>query len=397
MDQSLHGRLNNRSPPIPIRMVSSEVRRRRGFQPSATSPCSWLFDRHELRGEHHVVRRNFFQQSHLDERLLQHRHRLGIEGSVQAEIADLFVIGARGHRRRNVDHLGGDLDGLVLVGLHEGDGVHPAAQKRTHNLGALLDHLLAREKDVGDEIIDERRRAGDDAPFLLLLERIAALERTDVAVELTGLDRGAGRRHAADRDRGDAGSTPALEVGDPLADPVGQRADGGDAELQALEIVHRLGRRVVTDHHRHVLRHAVHHGHRLGRDAFDHEGHAGAAADADVGAVGGQGLLQLGVAGRGRSLDLQPVLGEDAGLDADVERREGPGERHRLDDADLFRRAGRHRDQHGQTTDHGTEQSSHGILLDGAPPRRLAGIITENGNLCHASWARRVDPEQPPL
>ncbi len=25
-------------------------------------------------------------------------------------------------------------------------------------------------------------------------------------------------------------------------------------------------------------------------------------------------LLQLGVAGRGRSLDLQPVLGEDAGL-----------------------------------------------------------------------------------
>ena len=33
-----------------------------------------------------------------------------------------------------------------------------------------------------------------------------------------------------------------------------------------------------------------------------------------------------------------------------------------------------------------------------APPRRLAEIITENGNLCHASWARRVDPEQaPPL
>ena len=79
-----------------------------------------------------------------------------------------------------------------------------------------------------------------------------------------------------------------LRLVDPLADPVGQRADGGDAELHALEIVHRLDRRVVADHHRHVLRHAVHHGHRLGRDALGHEGHAGAAADADVGAVGGQ-------------------------------------------------------------------------------------------------------------
>ena len=83
---------------------------------------------------------------------------------------------------------------------------------------------------------------------------------------------------------------------------------------------------------------------------------------------------------------VEAVLGENPGLDADVERREGPGERHRLADAKLLRRArGRHR-QHSQTP-----HSIAPIILRmasssmAAPPRLLAGIITENGNLCHAS------------
>ena len=178
--------------------------------------------------------------------------------------------------------------------------------------------------------------AGDDAPFLGFLERVADFERADVAVDLAGLDRGARRRHAADRHRGDAGRAPALERADALADPVGQRADGGDAELLALEVVDRLDRRVVADHHRHVARHAGHGADRLGRHALDHERHAGPAADADVDAVGGQSLLHPGVAAEGRRFDLEAVLGEDAGLHADVERREGPGERHRLADAQLL-------------------------------------------------------------
>ena len=109
---------------------------------------------------------------------------------------------------------------------------------------------------------------------------------------------------------------------------------------------------------------------RLGRDALGHERHAGAAADADVDAVGGQRLLQLGVAGRGRRLDSRPCLANMPGLDADIERREGPGERHRLADAELFRGAGGRRPSPSTARPHsnGMKQSSHGILLDGRAP-----------------------------
>jgi hypothetical protein len=54
---------------------------------------------------------------------------------------------------------------------------------------------------------------------------------------------------------------------------------------------------------------------------------------------------------------------------------------------------GRH-DQRRQTAQRRAERSSHGILLDRRAPRLFGRIITENGNLCHALWARRVDPEQ---
>ena len=87
-----------------------------------------------------------------------------------------------------------------------------------------------------------------------------------------------------------------------------------------------------------LLRHAGHGEHRLRRHALDHERHAGPAADADVDGVGGQPLLHPGVAAEGRDIELEPVLGEDADLHADVDRGEGPGERHRLADAQLFRR-----------------------------------------------------------
>jgi len=182
-------------------------------------------------------------------------------------------------------------------------------------------------------MIDERRGAGDDAPFLGLLEVIADFERADIAVDLAGLDGGPGGRHAADRYRGDAGRAPALLRADPLADPVGERAHGGDAELFASQIVHGLDRGIVADHHRHVPRHAGHGADRFRRHTLDHEGHAGPAANADVDAVGGQPLLHPGIAVEGRRFDFEAMLGEDAGLDADVERGEGPGERDRFADS----------------------------------------------------------------
>ena len=87
---------------------------------------------------------------------------------------------------------------------------------------------------------------------------------------------------------------------------------------------------------------------------LDSECHAGSAANSDIDAVGGQKLLQLGIACRGRRLDLEAVLGEDAGLHADIERRKRPGERHHLGDAQLFggtrgRNQDRERCTHSQT------------------------------------------------
>ena len=215
-------------------------------------------------------------------------------------------------------------------------------------------------------MIDEWRRAGDDAPLFRFLERNPDLERADIAVDLVGLDRGAGGRHAADRDRGDAGRAPALLSADPLADPVGQRAHRGDAELLSFQVVHRLDRRVVADHHRHVARHAGHDTDRLGRHALHHERHAGPAADADVDRVGGQALLEPCVAVERRGFDLDAVLGEDAHLDADVERREGPGERHCFANAQLLGRARgrdqRQREDRGGGTRNGTQNAGHGVL-----------------------------------
>jgi hypothetical protein len=68
--------------------------------------------------------RNLLEQAHLDERLLERSHRLGVEHAVVGEDADLLVIGAADHRRAQVEHLGGDVHGR-LVGLHESSAAHP--------------------------------------------------------------------------------------------------------------------------------------------------------------------------------------------------------------------------------------------------------------------------------
>ena len=88
----------------------------------------------------------------------------------------------------------------------------------------------------------------------------------------------------------------------------------------------------------HVHGRAGHGGDRLGRNSLRHEGHARSAAEADVDAVGHQALLHPGIAGERRDLELEPELAESADLDADLDRRERPGKRHRLADPQLVRR-----------------------------------------------------------
>ena len=101
---------------------------------------------------------------------------------------------------------------------------------------------------------------------------------------------------------------------------------------------------------------------RLRRHALRHESHAGAAADAHVEAVGRQRLLQLGIAGGVRGFYLQAVLGEDAGLDTDVQRGERPSEGHRLANAELFRGICWRGQEHDKQAKERTGKFGHGIL-----------------------------------
>ena len=61
----------------------------------------------------------------------------------------------------------------------------------------------------------------------------------------------------------------------------------------------------------------------IGEPALDDGGEGRAAAQRDVDAVGGQRLHHLGVAAERADLDVEAVLLEDAGFDADVGRHEG--------------------------------------------------------------------------
>src|SRR5215813_4381705 len=77
-------------------------------------------------------------------------------------------------------------------------------------------------------------------------------------------------------------------------------------------------------------------------------------------------LLQPGVAAEGRWLDGQPLLAELAGLDADLDGREGPGERHGLADSQRLGRAGRRRQgrrgKHHEADRECADIRSHGFL-----------------------------------
>src|SRR6202041_2277932 len=98
--------------------------------------------------------------------------------------------------------------------------------------------------------------------------------------DLVGFDRGARRRHAANWHHDDTVAAPVFFLIDSGADPVGERTDGGAAELLALEVRDGFDRGIVTHHHRHVARRAVHFRDRFGRYALDDERHAGSGADA---------------------------------------------------------------------------------------------------------------------
>ena len=127
---------------------------------------------------------------------------------------------------------------------------------------------------------------------------------------------------------------PALPARQLLREPVGEPACGRDADLLALDVGDGL--RPVVEHGEHDRIGRVRHGGDadLRRALRDHR-QLRARADGDIERAGGDRLLHARAAAEIGGFHVEPVLLEDADLDADVDRHELEGARLRLADADL--------------------------------------------------------------
>jgi hypothetical protein len=150
-----------------------------------------------------------------------------------------------------------------------------------------------------------------------------------------------GRRlAAAGRGDLDAIGAPTFVKRHALRQPRGERADGRYRHDLALQIGNLLNRRIFFDHDADIGGRTEIGSDGAHRRAFGRKCHARSAAEPEIDRVGGKTLLQLGITGEIDDLHIEPVFGEDALADADIERREGEGGRHRLADADFLRGIG---------------------------------------------------------
>lgn len=117
--------------------------------------------------------------------------------------------------------------------------------------------------------------------------------------------------------------------------PIGKGAVGRKADCLALQIGNGFDRRVCGDDDRKTTRRADGCGNRDHRRAFDRLRHGRAAGHANIDAIRHQGLLKPRSAGENRNLHLEPLFGEDAFLDPDIEGKISPGLARRLARADL--------------------------------------------------------------
>src|SRR6185312_11500995 len=105
--------------------------------------------------------------------------------------------------------------------------------------------------------------------------------------------------------------------------PFRHAAGRGDRDGLALEIGDSLDRTVLGDDQRHHQRRSRHRGDTELRRALGDKAQRRARTQTDIDRFRGKRLLQLGGAAEIEALHLDAVLGENAFLDADIERHEG--------------------------------------------------------------------------
>ena len=174
----------------------------------------------------------------------------------------------------------------------------------------------------------------DEFSFVAIDQQIAGLDRQHDAVDLLCLECCIVRLEAAEWHADEIVMLPALRNRCMLEEPVGQRTDRRDGELLALHFLDVVVGRVGSDNDAEIVGPSREGGDRLRRNALRRKAHAGTAAKTNVDAVGGKRLLHPRVAAKRTDLDIDIVLRKDPGLLADIERREGPGDRHRFADPD---------------------------------------------------------------
>src|SRR5215470_239315 len=125
------------------------------------------------------------------------RHR--IPRTVGREVANLGIVDFRRDALAHLHHLGARLHSEVLVGLHEGHGLEPAAQEPAQQLRTLLDHFVGGHDDVRVEVFLDVAEQKNIAALVLLLELVAGRRLNHHAVKLTTLHGGQACRHRAER------------------------------------------------------------------------------------------------------------------------------------------------------------------------------------------------------
>lgn len=124
-------------------------------------------------------------------------------------------------------------------------------------------------------------------------------------------------------DRLQAVAAPAFFFRKAAHQPFGQRADGGDPDRPAFQVVGALYRRVVRHDHAEGERRARHGGHGNLGNALGNKREIGSPRDRDVDATAENRLLQLSAALENRDVDIDLMGLEKSVLEADFGRQIG--------------------------------------------------------------------------
>src|SRR5436190_1984574 len=196
--------------------------------------------RHELVVVDRLRLRDEVQDSQVLQRFPDDVDGHRVPRAVGREAADLGVVDLRHDALAHLDHPGTGFHRGGLVGLHEGDGLEPAAQEAPQQLRPLLDHLVGGVDDVRVEMLLDVAEQEDVASLALLLELERGRRLDHQPVELVALHGGETGGHRAERHDLNSVGPPALLPGELARQPVGERSERGDADALSFQIGDRL-------------------------------------------------------------------------------------------------------------------------------------------------------------